>query len=145
MSALYLYLADRRPLHQSCSIATDALVGLFLLAAAALNGARSRHHVERTFIDHFTMLIQIVHDDRCVQALVEAGAQVDMQTKSDKGKNKGAVALHYAAQQNMPQVVEYLIRQRASVNRQDARGCTPLHYAAYTGLCDTAAGCLLCD
>ena len=66
-----------------------------------------------------------------------------MQTKSDKGKNKGAVALHYAAQQNMPEVVEYLIRQRASVNKQDARGCTPLHYAAYTGPCGVLAKCLL--
>ena len=72
----------------------------------------------------------ILRAPRCVQALVEAGAQVDMQTKSECGKNVGAVALHYAAQQDQQQVVNYLIRQRASVNKQDARGCTPLHYAA---------------
>lgn len=70
---------------------------------------------------------------RCVKALVEAGAQVDMPTKSSKHKNKGAVALHYAAQENRHDIVEYLIRQSAGVNIQDARGCTPLHYAAYTG------------
>lgn len=61
-----------------------------------------------------------------------------MQTKSECGKNGGAVALHYAAQQDQPQVVNYLIRQRASVNKQDARGCTPLHYAAYTGFAASA-------
>lgn len=70
---------------------------------------------------------------KCVKALVEAGAHVDMKTKSSKDKNKGAVALHYAAQQDRHEIVEYLIRQNASVNIQDARGCTPLHYAAYTG------------
>ena len=63
----------------------------------------------------------------------QAGAHVDMKTKSSKDKNKGAVALHYAAQQDRHEIVEYLIRQNASVNIQDARGCTPLHYAAYTG------------
>ena len=71
---------------------------------------------------------------RCVKALVEAGAQVDMPTQSSKEKNKGAVALHYAAQENRHEIVEYLIRQRAGVNIQDARGCTPLHYAEYTGM-----------
>jgi hypothetical protein len=70
---------------------------------------------------------------KCVKALVEAGAHVDLQTKSHKNKNKGAVALHYAAQQNRHDIVEYLIRQNANVNIQDARACTPLHYAAYTG------------
>ena len=71
---------------------------------------------------------------RCVKALVEAGAHVDMQTKSTKDKNKGAVALHYAAQENKHEIVEYLIRMSAGVNVQDSRGCTPLHYAAYKGV-----------
>jgi ankyrin repeat protein len=70
---------------------------------------------------------------RCVKALVEAGANVDMQTHSSKEKNKGAVALHYAAQEDHHEVVQYLIRKSAGVNIQDARGCTPLHYAAYKG------------
>lgn len=70
---------------------------------------------------------------KCVKALVEAGAQVDLQTKSTKGKNKGAVALHYAAQQNRHDIVEYLIKQSAAINVQDVKGCTPLHYAVYTG------------
>ena len=72
--------------------------------------------------------------DRCVKALVEAGAHVDLQTKSTKDKNKGAVALHYAAQENKHEIVEYLIRMSAGVNVQDSRGCTPLHYAAYKGV-----------
>jgi ankyrin repeat protein len=71
---------------------------------------------------------------RCVKALVEAGANVDMQTHSSKEKNKGAVALHYAAQEDHHEVVQYLIRKSAGVNIQDARGCTPLHYAVYKGL-----------
>eukprot|EP00802_Teleaulax_amphioxeia_P018863 Tamp_19073.p1 GENE.Tamp_19073~~Tamp_19073.p1 ORF type:complete len:365 (+),score=95.67 Tamp_19073:40-1095(+) len=70
---------------------------------------------------------------KCVKALVEAGANVNMHTKSTKDKNKGAVALHYAAQENRHDIVEYLIRKSAGVNIQDARGCTPLHYAAYKG------------
>ena len=70
---------------------------------------------------------------RCVKALVEAGANVDMQTHSSKEKNKGAVALHYAAQEDHHEVVQYLIRKSAGVNIQDARGCTPLHYAVYKG------------
>jgi len=75
---------------------------------------------------------------RCVKALVEAGANVNMHTKSTKDKNKGAVALHYAAQENRHDIVEYLIRKSAGVNIQDARGCTPLHYAAYKGPSSTA-------
>lgn len=79
-----------------------------------------------------------------MKALVEAGAQVDMHTKSTKGKNKEAVALHYAAQQNRHDIVEYLIKQKASINIQDARGCTPLHYAVYTGgLASCVASCVL--
>ena len=58
---------------------------------------------------------------------------MDMQTHSSKEKNKGAVALHYAAQEDHHEVVQYLIRKSAGVNIQDARGCTPLHYAAYKG------------
>jgi ankyrin repeat protein len=79
---------------------------------------------------------------RCVKALVEAGAQVDMPTKSSKDKNKGAVALHYAAQENRHDIVEYLIRQSAGVNIQDARGCTPLHYAVYTGRLPSLVPCV---
>eukprot|EP00960_Hanusia_phi_P000503 13751-Hanusia_phi.AAC.2 len=52
--------------------------------------------------------------------------------------SKGAVALHYAAQENKEDVVLFLLKNGAKVNLQDCKGCTALHYAAYNGAVDAA-------
>uniref|UniRef100_A0A7S4KPP2 Uncharacterized protein n=2 Tax=Guillardia theta TaxID=55529 RepID=A0A7S4KPP2_GUITH len=78
-------------------------------------------------------------DLKCVKALVEAKAVVDMPTNPEKSeRNKGAVALHYAAQENKADVVLFLLKNGAKVNLQDCKGCTALHYAAYNGAVDAA-------
>ena len=42
---------------------------------------------------------------------------------------QGQSALHIAVQHNNSRIVEYLLRNRAMVNKRDASGNTPLHYA----------------
>jgi ankyrin repeat protein len=45
----------------------------------------------------------------------------------------GRTPLHYATLQGFPQMVDYLIQQRATVNWRDVEGATALHRAALKG------------
>lgn len=66
-------------------------------------------------------------DDRAIQqALIDAGADVQVRTKS------GETLLHAAARKGDVQMCEYLVDRRGlDVNARDVAGSTPLHEAAW--------------
>uniref|UniRef100_A0A0C3UG35 Uncharacterized protein n=1 Tax=Guillardia theta (strain CCMP2712) TaxID=905079 RepID=A0A0C3UG35_GUITC len=72
-------------------------------------------------------------DLKCVDAHLDISAP-----PSCVACSQGAVALHYAAQENKADVVLFLLKNGAKVNLQDCKGCTALHYAAYNGAVDAA-------
>ena len=91
------------------------------------------------------MFKKMPEETQKLQVLVEAKAVVDMPTnpaKSERNKvdarldmsappsfvawSQGAVALHYAAQENKADVVLFLLKNGAKVNLQDCKVCPPL-------------------
>ncbi len=71
---------------------------------------------------------------RCLQLLVDRGASVGARDTD------GRTALHWLAQFGDREAVELLLRSGAELNAADARGCTPLMYAAGNAASDVLVG-----
>ncbi|HEX8522693.1 MAG TPA: ankyrin repeat domain-containing protein [Tepidisphaeraceae bacterium] len=72
-------------------------------------------------------------DIKTMQALVERGADVNVQVKSDEYENAdwGNTPLHLAARNGKTDAVQYLVFRGASINAVNHRGVTPLHMASH--------------
>jgi ankyrin repeat protein len=58
--------------------------------------------------------------------------------KLDARDGAGQTVLHVAAYKSSPQIVKFLIKQKADIQAPDRRGGTPLHWAAIKGSIDNA-------
>jgi ankyrin repeat protein len=60
-----------------------------------------------------------------VARLVRTGADIDLQD------NNGSTALHFAAQEQRPEVVKLLLDAGADIEKRDKHGATPLMHAVF--------------
>lgn len=66
-------------------------------------------------------------DFQATDILVKSGAKIDSYS------NNNRTPLHLAATSNFPDIVKYLLINRADPNYKDSLGCTPLHLASKHG------------
>ena len=75
--------------------------------------------------------IHMAADPRAIEILTARGADVNAPWKRDGvDMSRGTTALHTAARENRPEMVEALLKAGANPNVRDKEGFTPLHYAA---------------
>lgn len=67
--------------------------------------------------------------------ITELGEGMEIDARDDEGRN---TALHLAVDNKNQELMEYLLKNGASINSQNARGFSPLHLAAFIGDVDLA-------